>query len=96
MNVRMYKAPSGRVENIEVFIDCEDAAQIAAMLERHVYPAVEMLSTGECSVTLEADDLQEDLVCRIVRPDQIIGAIHRMVRAFSVPDYDAHYGKECQ
>ena len=87
--IRVYQAPKGRVADMDMVIeDSREAAQAAALAQRHVYPAVEILRTGECSVTLEADDLEEDLTCSIVRFDDVARAIHHMVLRFDPAAYD--------
>jgi hypothetical protein len=89
MKIRVYQAPRGRVDDIDVAIeDSQEAAQAAAMAQRHVYPTVEILRTGECSVTLEADDLEEDLTCDLVQPADVARAIHRMIMVFDPAAYD--------
>ena len=89
MKIRVYQAPKGRVADMDMVIeDSREAAQAAAMAQRHVYPAVEILRTGECSVTLEADDLEEDLTCSVVRFDDVAIALHKMIRAFNPAAYD--------
>ena len=90
MKVRIYKAPHGRIEDRDIAMAPEDANRIAALEARHVYPAVEVLRvTGEYSVTLEADDLEEDLFCDIVPADKVAETVRRMVRAFDPAKYDA-------
>lgn len=89
MKIRVYQAPKGRVADMDMVIeDSREAAQAAAMAQRHVYPAVEILRTGECSVTLEADDLEEDLTCALVLFDDVASMIHKMIRAFNPAAYD--------
>ncbi len=90
MNVRVYKTPYGRVSDMTIPMDPEDDARVEALKARHIYPAVEVLRTGELSITLEADDLGEDLECAIVfEKKNLLESLRRMVRTFKPETYDA-------
>jgi len=91
MKVRIYKAPHGRIDDIDIPMNPEDAEHVAALEARHIYPAIEVLRVAsEYSLTLEADDLEEDLTCDVVSSDEVEEAIRAMVRAFNVVHYDQH------
>ena len=92
MKVRLYKPPYGRVEDIDVDMHPEENDRVAALTDRHIYPAIEMLRIpNQFSVTLEADDLDEDLTCDVVRPENVLATVRAMVRSFDVAAYDAQY-----
>ncbi len=89
MKVRMYKAPHGRIDDIDIPMNPEDAERMAALEARHIYPAIEVLrATGEYHITLEADDLAEDLGCDIVPSEDVEATIRTMVRGFDPAVYD--------
>ena len=90
MNVRVYKTPYGRVSDMTIPMDPEDDARVEALEARHIYPAVEILRTGEFSITLEADDLGEDLECAIVFEGKALrDSLRQMVRTYKTETYDA-------
>lgn len=90
MRVRLYQAPYGHRGDLDLSMTPDDAAQVAALEARHITPAIEALRIpGHYSLTLEADDLEEDLTCEIVPAEAVEDTLRAMVRGFDVAAYDA-------
>lgn len=90
MYVRRYQPPHGRVDDLEVCMEPDDAKQVAALAARRIVPAIEDLRDGNFSVTLEADDLEDDVAFRIVPTISVaLSTLREMVRTFDFPRYDA-------
>lgn len=81
--VRKYQVPLGRVDDLEMCVDPESASLLEQLASRSIYPAVEFLSTGLCSVTLEDDDREMDLACEIVLPKNVRATLLAMIRRLS-------------
>lgn len=95
MKVRLYKLPYGPVEDLDVDMHPEEHDRVAALADRHIYPAIEMLRIpNQFSVTLEADDCDADLPCEVVRSEDVLATVRAMVRGFDVAAYDAQSAYE--
>lgn len=90
MKVRRYQPPFGRIDDFDVRMDPDDAPQVAALAARHIVPAIDALRDGGFSVTLEADDLEEDWACHIApNTSAALATLRAMVRTFRPDRYDA-------
>ncbi len=84
VNVRAYRAPAGRTEDISVNLNVESAAALKRLAARAIYPAVEFLRTGACSVTLEDDACGLDRACEIVSAEDIESILPSMIEFVAV------------
>ncbi len=83
VGVRKYQTPLGRVDDMKIRMDPESVSILEQLASRAIYPAVEFLSTGLCSVTLEDDDREMDLACEIVLPANVQATLLAMIRQIS-------------
>jgi len=77
--VRAYRPPVGRSGFILVTVDQGTATTLARLAKRDIYPIVEFLRTGQCSVILEDNAAGLDRACEIVAPDHIAAVLPAMV-----------------